>query len=66
MQSTAFTHTAPTTFQFQTQPTGRNPWVSDHVLLGLSFWWVQNSRSAIQDVRGEVGEVFRSLQHQLQ
>jgi hypothetical protein len=65
MQSTAFTQTtAPAQFQFA--PPGRNPWVSDQVLLSLSFWWVQSTRSVVQDVRAEVGEVFRSLQQQLQ
>ena len=44
-----------------------DPWVSDHVLLNLSLWWVQNTRQPDSiDLPGEVGVVFRSLQEQLQ
>ena len=46
-----------------------NPWVSDHVLLNLSLWWVQNTREADAadlPAEGEVGIVFRSLQRELQ
>jgi hypothetical protein len=49
-------------------PPGRrrvNPWVSDEVLLSLSYWWVQNTRPFTDDFPGEVGLVFRSLQQQL-
>lgn len=44
-----------------------NPWVSDHVLLNLSLWWVQNTGQAgTVDLPGEVSFVFHSLQQELQ
>ncbi len=43
-----------------------NPWVSDHVLLSLSLWWVQSTRPLSPDLPSEVGVIFHSLQQQLQ
>ena len=43
-----------------------NAWVSDHVLLSISLWWVQNTNPGSTDLATEVGVVFRSLQQDLQ
>jgi hypothetical protein len=43
-----------------------NPFVSDQVLLGLSVWWVSNTRPFTDDPATEIGAVFRSLQRDLQ
>jgi hypothetical protein len=43
-----------------------NAWVSDHVLLSISLWWLQNTTPGSTDLATEVGVVFRSLQQDLQ
>jgi hypothetical protein len=43
-----------------------NPWVSDHVLLSMSLWWVRATRPDSEDMSTEVAAVFNSLQEELQ
>jgi hypothetical protein len=43
-----------------------NAWVSDHVLLSISLWWVQSTSPGSADIAAEVGVVFRSLRQELQ
>jgi hypothetical protein len=45
---------------------GKNPWVSDHVLLGLSVWWVKMTHPEVDDFSSEVAVVFSDLQRDLQ
>ena len=44
----------------------KNPWVSDHVLLTISVWWVRNTQPLSADFTNEVATVFDSLQRDLQ
>jgi hypothetical protein len=64
-------HTAilePPSLSRTLEPAGRakNPWVSDHVLMTLSVWWVRNTQPLALDFTGEVATVFDSLQRDLQ
>jgi hypothetical protein len=43
----------------------KNPWVSDHVLLTLSVWWVRNTQPMTPDFTNEVATMFDSLQRDL-
>jgi len=43
-----------------------NPWVADHVLLGMSVWWVQVDSPNTQNFVAEVREVFEFLQNHVQ
>jgi len=45
---------------------GVSPWVSNHVLLNLSIWWVHMTRPQSPDFSTEVSRVFDSLQRDLQ
>lgn len=44
---------------------GQNPWLSDHVLLNISLWWVRVTQPNTLDFATEVAVVFDSLQHDL-
>ena len=43
-----------------------NPWVSDHVLLSLSLWWVRMTHPESDDPGTDVALMFNSLQDELQ
>lgn len=44
----------------------KNPWVSDHVLLSLSVWWVRMTEPNAGDFNTQVASVFDDLQRDLQ
>lgn len=43
-----------------------NPWISDHVLLNLSVWWVRHTQPGSPSFSDDVAETFTSLRLQLQ
>ena len=43
-----------------------NPWVSDHVLLSISVWWVRMTQPSTPDFSADVAVVFNDLQRNLQ
>jgi hypothetical protein len=43
-----------------------NPWVRDHVLFGVSVWWVRMTNPHSADFASEVSIIFKSLQEDLQ
>ncbi len=66
LKNTVLNHPTASEVALITQQHRANPWVSDHVLLSISLWWVQNTRPGSPDLASEVGVVFRFLQQDLQ